>query len=888
VLKRLRTILSAVVRRRPFEDGLSEELRFHIDEYTEDLVRAGVPREQAARRARVEFGSVEAVRDDCRQARGLRLLDEVGQDARYAVRVLLKSRGFSATALATLAICLGANLAVFGVVRAVLLRPLPFPDPDRLVRVFNTYPKAGVMDDGTSITNYYERRGRLGALTGVSLFREGTALVGDTRSTERESVMRVSADFFTTLGAGPSAGRAFVEDEVNPGSTLVAILTDAFWRDRCHGDPGVIGRTIRVDGSPHLVVGVLPASFRFLSSQARLYLPLKSDPEDRGPLRRHSGSSSQMVGRLKAGMAIDEAQSELDASNAMLEADSPTAKMMAAAGFRSLVMPLHGEHVAAVRPVLLLVQAGAVCLLLIGGVNLVNLLLVRATARSKELAVRQAIGGSRARLVRQIVVETTMLTLGGAVLGVALGAVGLGLLRAVGTDALPLGAAIAFDGALAATGVLAGLTIGLVMAVPVAWYSLRGPAATSMSSESRAATAGPGAQRLRHGFLVAQIALAFALLSGAGLLGLSLRNVLAVVPGFRPANVLSGEITLPVWAYPNDAARRRFIERLLTELDRQPGISATGVATNIPFGGRNLKSATTVKGYVPRPGESVRGHYVYAVSGKYFEALGLSLVEGRVLDPAEIQRGARVVVVDDNFARHYWPGGSAVGGRLFPGPKEGVDADAFTIIGVVGAARHMGLTDAEAAGVVFYPYSARFGIDLFVIARTVVPPDSLASPLGRVVREVDPDLAVSDVRSMESRIANSLATRKSPAVLAGLFSAMALLLTAVGTYGVLSYAVTQRRREIALRMALGAQPGQIRSQFAWTGLVLLAFGLLLGAAGAWAAGRAMQALLFAVPPLHLPTLGAAAAILGAVSLAGCLLPSYRAARISPAEALTET
>jgi predicted permease len=527
-------------------------------------------------------------------------------------------------------------------------------------------------------------------------------------------------------------------------------------------------------------------------------------------------------------------------------------------------------------------------LLLIGCVNLVNLLLIRATARARELAVRQAIGGSRARILRQVVVETTVLTLTGAALGILLGAGGIALLGSLGTDALPLGARIAFDARLAALGILVALVAGLAMSIPVAWYSLRAPATVSLAGESRATTAGPGVQRVRHGFLVAQVALALALLASAGLLGLSLRNVLAISPGFRSANVLSGQISLPVRTYPNTGARAAFVDRLMTAVERGPGVAAAGIVTNVPFSGRDIKSATTVQGYVPRPGESVRGHYAYGVGGRYFEALGFSLIEGRFLEPAEIRRGDSVAVVDEDFARRYWAGTSALGRRIFSGPQALTDAEAFTIVGVVSSAKQAGLTDAQATGAVYYPYTTHFDSELFVVARTALAPEGLAGSLRQAVRSVDADLAVSDLQSMDARIAETLIARRSPAMLAALFAAIALLLTGIGTYGVMSYAVAQRRREIALRMALGASPEQVRRQFVSLGIRLVAAGSVLGLAAAWTAGRALQAVLFAVPAVHVPTLTAAAAIMVAISLAACLLPSRRAARISPMEALNES
>jgi predicted permease len=368
---------------------------------------------------------------------------------------------------------------------------------------------------------------------------------------------------------------------------------------------------------------------------------------------------------------------------------------------------------------------------------------------------------------------------------------------------------------------------------------------------------------------------------------LSLNKVAAISPGFRADNVLSAQITVPVNRYPDTGARMAFVDRFVGALERQPGVRAVGIVTNVPFSGQTIKSAVTVKGYVPRPGESVRGHYGYGVGGDYFEALGLSLIEGRLPSRADLQRGSLICVVDDDFAKHYWPHGGAVGQQLFAGPEIEADDKAFTIVGVVGAMKQAGLTEEGAQGAVFYPYTSRFDTNLFVIVRTALPPESLAATLRQELHVVDPDLALNDVQSMDTRIADSLVARRSPAVLSGVFSAIALLLTAIGTYGVLSYAVAQRRREIALRMALGARPEQVRAQFLSLALRLLAGGCLAGLAGSWLIGRAMQTLLYQVPALHPATLAITAAIMGIVSLAACLLPSHRAARISPMEALAQ-
>jgi predicted permease len=894
VVGHLFSAFQTLLRRRQFEAGMAEEMRFHLDQYTDDLVRSGVPAEEAARRARREFGPLDNLKEDCREASGLRLFDELHQQARYALRLMRKTPGFTATALLTLALCLGANLTIFAVVDSVLLRPLPFPADDRLVSVYNTYPKAGGPNDGCSLANYYERRGEIPAFSGLAIYRDAMAVVGETGMTEQMPVSRVSPEFFSTLGLGPVQGRTFTEAETAEGKNDAAILTDSYWRQQMGADPRVLGRVVRVNGIARTVVGVLPPRFSFLSSQARIYMPLASSPDERAPRQRHSGTA-RMIARLRPGATLAEAQAQIDARNAAVEVNGPEARMMADAGFRSLVVSLRADHVAAVRPTLLLVQAGALFLLLIGGVNLVNLLLIRASGRVKELAVRQALGASRRHLVIGALVESTLLALAGGLLGLAAGAGGIRLLAFLGVDRLPLGSQVAFDGDLALIALAGSLAVGIALGLPVAWLSLRNASAPGLQAESRGTTAGRAAQRLRHAFIVAQIALAFVLLAGAGLLGLSLRQVMTVSPGFRSGNILSGQLVLPVKSYSGRQDLLAVTERLTAEIGRQPGVQAVGFATNVPLSGISNKSSATVQGHRAQPGEAPHAVYSYSVGGDYFTALGFALREGRFLTADDSRRDERYCVVDEDFARRYWPKGgpksgpknSAIGQKIFEGGSAGSPAEAYTIVGVVGPVKQAGLVEDEAQGAVYYPFGHRLDHTLWLVVRTSLPPESLAAALRQAVRTVDPELPVTDVRSMETRIADSLVTRRSPALLAGLFSAIAVLLTAIGTYGVLSYSVSHRRREIGLRMALGALPSQIRDQFLGLALRLLAAGMVLGLVGAWLTGKAMQAILFHVPPLHVATLAGAAGVLGVVSLAACMLPSDRAARISPLEALAE-
>lgn len=594
-----------------------------------------------------------------------------------------------------------------------------------------------------------------------------------------------------------------------------------------------------------------------------------------------------MIARLASGATLAEAQAQIDARNAAVEVNGPEARMMADAGFRSLVVPLRADHVAAVRPTLLLVQAGALFLLLIGGVNLVNLLLIRASGRVKELAVRQALGASRQHIVSGALVESMLLALTGGLLGLAAGAGGIRLLALLGVDRLPLGSHVVFDARLALIALAGAIVVGITLGLPVAWLSLRNAVAPGLQAESRGTTAGRSAQRLRHAFIVAQIALAFVLLAGAGLLGLSLQKVMAVSPGFRPEHVLSGQLVLPVRSYSGRQALLAVTERLTAEIGRQPGVQAVGFATNVPLSGISNKSAATPQGHRPRPGEPPHAVYSYSVGGDYFSALGLALREGRFLTEADSRRAERVCVIDEDFARRYWPRGGALGQKIFEGGAEGNAPEAYTVVGVARPVKQAGLVEDEAQGAIYYPFGHRTDHSIYVVVRASLPLESLAPALRKAIRRVDPELPIHDPRMMETRIADSLVARRSPALLAVLFSVIALLLTAVGTYGVLSYAVTQRRREIGLRMALGARPEQVRGQFLALALRLLAAGTALGVLGAWLTGRAMQAVLFQVSPLPVPLLAATIAILGTIALAACLQPAKRAARISPMEALSE-
>ncbi len=801
-----------------------------------------------------------------------------------AARRLLKAPGFTATTIATLAICLGSNLTIFAVVDAVLVRPLAFAAADRLAAVFNSYPGAGVERGGTSIANYFDRRGSIKAFASCSIYQDSSMIVGGLESPRRVPVSRVSPDFFATLGVPLAMGTMFNDSNLPYGSDQVSVITDSFWRSYFNADPQVIGRTFLNDGLAVTVIGVLPRSYHFLSSHAEFYRPASHDLSDRNPDKRHHGVW-EMIARLSTGSTFADAQAQINAFNAQQLTDDPIAEVLKGAGYHTEIAGLRQDYVRQVRPMLVLVQCGALFLFLIGGINIANLLLIRASGQHKEFAIRQALGAQRKHLFLSSLAETMLLSLAGAGFGLLLGAFGIRMLPALGTDRLPLADFAAFDWRVTAVSLVAASLMAVALTLPTLVLSRGSGPAAGLHSESRGATAGRATQRLRHFFIIAQVGLAFVLLSSAGLLGLSLKRVLETSPGFRTSEILAGNISLPWKDYQDGPSHLAFIERLLPAIRSLPGVEQVSVATALPFNGGSNKSSAAIEGITDRPGEKVRAYNFFSVSADYWRMMGIRLVKGRLLEDGDNHRLPEVCVVDQAFANRYWPDGDPLGHRVTPYYAEFHKDNYLTIVGVVSDVKQNDLTEANGYGSIYMPYSVDNSSSFSLVVRSSVPVSVMAPMLQKAVLHLAPGLPIDNLKPMRARIDDSLVARRSPAILAGIFSAVALLLAAVGTYGVLSYAVGQRRHEIGVRMALGALPIQVRNQFLGIGLRLLGFGITIGLLGAWLAGRAMQSVLYGVPGVSGAILGATAAFLGTITLAACMLPAGRAARVDPMEAL---
>ena len=804
---------------------------------------------------------------------------------RFALRGFRATPLLTLTALATLALCLGANLTLFALVDAVLLRPLPYREPDRLVTLYHAYPKLGLPRNGASLTTYYERRGRLPAFESLAALNQATSLLGETGATSREPIGRVTPEFFATLGVAPVRGRAFVEGELTYQTDHVAVLSYEYWQRQFAGDPHVLERSVRVDGIPRRIIGVLPPDFRYLSFAPPVYLPLSSEDGERNIAARHALGTLQ-VARLRPGVTLAAAQAQVDADDRAHAAEFPEAQAVTDAGFRTVVAPLHGEHVEGIRRTLVLLQAGGALLLVIGAVNLVNLWLVRATARMRQYAIRQALGAGRRQIVAEIVVETLLVAVGGALLGLAAADSGIRVLAALGAESLPLGARLGLDARVAAAGIAAALLTSLAVAIPVAAFAVRGGLAGAMQAESRSATAGRTVERLRRSFIVAQIGLAFVLLAGASLLGLSLRRAMNVAPGFATEGTVTGQFTLPWSGYHAAAAFDAFFTRLVAEARGLPGVTAAGAATSVPVTQVPAADAVTVDGETLAPGTPPAMPAAVGVAGDYFRAMGVPLRAGRFLDASDTRlSSAFTCVVDDAFAGRHWPRGGAVGGRVFRGVTREPGDRPCTVVGVVGAVKLESLTSAADHGAIYYPYQYLRVRAFHLVVRTRSGADVIAPVLGRLLRRLDPELPLTDVRSMDARVSDSLQPRRAPAVAAGLFAGAALLLALIGLYGVMAYAVAARTSEFGIRLALGAVRADLLRLVLRQGAGLVAVGLAVGVTLSAASAAAVRPLLYDVSPFDPLALGAVTAALAGVATLACLVPALRAARVTPLTAL---
>ncbi len=823
-------------------------------------------------------------------------MDRLRQDVTLAVRLLWKNRGFTATTLATLALCLAANAAIFAVVNAVLLRPLPFEQPDRLVTMFNAYPGAGAGRGSNGVPDYYDRL-ELDAFASLALWRNNGVTVGGggQGDPERLTGMQVTPSFFRTLGVEAAVGRVFADADAEVGQEQKVVLSHGLWQRLFAGHSDAIGQDLRVNGVPYTIVGVMAPDFRYVNPEIQLWTPAAFGPADRGDDRRHS-NSWQMVGRLRDGVSLEQAQSQIDALNARnLDLLPQIRDLLIRAGFHTPVFLLQEDLVQSVRPTVLLLWGAVIFVLAIGTVNVANLASVRATTRARELVTRLALGATPGRLMQQTLTESLLVALAGGLAGLGLGWWGLQALTYLGVDQLPRGTEVSLDGRVMA------YTFGLVTLVATAvgaWPALalrRVNIGQAIREEGRSGTPTRRVRLLRRALVSSQVAFAVVLLMGAGLLVASFDRLLSVELGFEPARVLTGAVALPASRYAEPDDLRAAVQRLTDAVRQQPDVRAAGLTTSIPFGGNYSDSVIFAEGYQLAPGESVISPSQIIVTPGYLDAMGARLLQGRLIDERDGVGAPRAIVVDDQLARRFWPDQDPIGRRMyFPqsvddltAPPED-DSQWITVVGVVRAMRLQGMDgsgDSGRFGMYFLPYPQFPARTLTFAVSTEGEPLLAARGLRAAVASVDPELVVYAARSMDERVDQALVDRRTPMLLAAGFAAVALFLSALGIYGVLAYQVRQRTREIGIRMALGAERASIFRMVAAEGGVIVGAGLAAGLGVTLFLRAAIESQLFEVRFLDPAVFGGVAGLLITVAIAACVLPARRAASTNPVTAL---
>ncbi len=814
------------------------------------------------------------------------------RELRQNIRILWKEKAFTLTVLVTLAVCVGANAAIFSVVHTVLLAPLPYAHADRLVTVYNSYPGAGVPRASNGSFDYFVRRERIGSFEAVAEYQMAGATVGDPGSTERLTIQRVTPSFFPLFGAKPVLGRGFTEEEMEPGKEQVVVLSNGYWKEHFAGDPGAVGRELRVDGRQYLIVGVMPAEFRMpQAEQPRFYVPIVFPPESRTIDAWHSNNYS-MAARLAPGVTIERAVAENDELNHALIADWPipgAEQILKDAGYHTEVHPMHEELVRDIRPTLYLLWGGVVFVLLIGCVNIANIILARSQVRLREVATRLALGAPRRRLAREMLFHALLLAGIGGVLGIGVGLAGIRLLSAFGASDLPRGPEIGMDGSVLLFTIGTALVAGFIFgAIPTAQL-LRGNLQAVLQTESRGGTASRRTLWVRNGLVTAQVTLAFLLLIGAGLMLMSFRHAVAVNPGFQPDGVLTGSLALPTSRYPEGDDREHFVDELLAELRGVPGVRSLGLTTLLPFSGNNSSSVIFPEGYSPPPGESVLSPFQSWVAGDYFQVMRIPLVEGRTFQGDDGRDDRRVIILDRWLAHRYFGDASPLGKRMIWGaiPGQADPEDYYTVIGVVETVKQNDLTarPGEHVGAYYFPYRSNRQTNVTLVVRTDGDPEALTPVIRDRIRKLDSELPLYSVNTMRGRIDESLTSRRASMLLLLTFAGVALFLAVLGIYGVLAYAVAQRTREMGIRMALGSTAREIFVLVVSHGARITLIGLLVGGAGAVGLGRVIRSLLYDVQPLDPAVFGAVAAVLAVVAVAACMLPAWQATRVDPVRAL---
>jgi predicted permease len=877
-MTRLRALLfrlRALVRSRQMDREIDDEIASHLAEATEEFVRQGLSPEEARRAALRSFGGVPQTKEVYRQVTSLMWLEELSRDLRYALRTLRRSPTYTATAAATLALAIGANTAMFSVLNAVLLRPLPYASPDQLAMLWTEDPTQNLREGRSALSDVEQWRSQSQTFADMATFDSVSTLLTGADGAEQILGASISPNLFPLLGVRPVLGRSFSAGETEQQPRVV-MISHRFWQARFGGSSGALGATLVIDGLPSQIVGILPADFRIGKFDADMWRPHATRPSVRG------GQTWFVVGRLRPGVTFDRAQAEMSAVARRLDDQLPAA----ARNQGITVVPLSLDLVGPKSRLALWMLGGAVlCVFLIAAANVTSLSLARSTARAREMAVRAALGASARRIVRQLLTESVLLAAVSGLMGTLLALWGIRLIRAFGPDNLPRLNEVSLDlrvlGWALATSLLAGILVGLAPAITTLRRDLR----PSGEESGRSVSGGRSTRRIRRALVVAEFALAIVLLVGAGLLVRSWRHVNDIDPGFRPERVLLMVVSSPP-TFGVPAQRADLYDRVLEQIQAVPGVESAGIIDDL-FTGNPREHVLTVEREDGAISERLR-LTTDEVSADLFKTLGTPLLRGRFFSMDDRPEAPRVAIINDAMARRSWPGHDPVGKRFMLGARES-GAPWFTVVGVVGDMRRQGL-EREALPQIFVslaqnPPSRNVA---FCIRTSSDDPLAMAGAVREAVRRVEKNAAIDGVAPLEQQLGTYLAQRRFQTSLLTGFSVVALLIAAVGIYGLIQYSIATRTQEIGLRLAIGAQAGDIFRMIISEGLTLSLTGVAIGLVGAWWIGRAGSSLLFGVTAGDPLTFTTVSLLLTAVATAACYFPARRAMRVDPLVALRTT
>ncbi|HYG10021.1 MAG TPA: ABC transporter permease [Pyrinomonadaceae bacterium] len=877
------------------EAEIIEELAQHLDDRYEQSLQGGASREEAYQAALLELTGSDFLAQELRRVersvrqepvvagaqRRMNMFGDVWQDLSYGLRMLLKNPGFTLVAVIALALGIGANSAIFSVVNTVLLRPLPYQDPERLVMVWEDDTKGGYPRDTPSAANYADWRDQNQVFEGMAAMANMSFNLTGTGEPERLDGRRVSANLFPLLGVEPQLGRAFLPEEDQPGGNRVVVLSHGLWQRRFGSDANIKGKSLTLNGESYTVVGVMPPHFQFPSRDDELWVPIAFTSEEAANRGRHY---LQVVARMKPGVTLEQAQAEMNTIAARLQQQYPAQNT----GLGATVTSLHEHVVGDIKPALLVLLGAVGFVLLIACANVANLLLARAAVRQKEISIRVALGASRLRLIRQFLTESILLAALGGGVGLLLSLWGVSLLKAFIPENIAQARDISIDGRVLLftlfVSLLTGLIFGLAPAAQASNFNLN----ETLKEGGRDSAAGSRGNRIRGLLVIAEVAVSLILLIGAGLLINSFMRLSSVDPGFRTDKLLTMQVELSELKYPDHARRSAFYTELINRIEALPGVSSAAVTNWIPLVRQGDSIGFSIEGRPdPAPGQGKRPTVVTRVtSPHYFQTMGIQLLQGRGFVEQDRVDAPAVAVINETMARRFWPDQDPIGKRITPGSPDSPDPDDWiTIVGIARDVRQFELV-ADPKPQMYLTYAqAGFFAPRHLVVSTNVEPLGLASMVRKAVWEIDKDQPVSNIRTMEEVLSESIARQRFSMLLLGIFAAVALVLAAVGIYGVMSYSVAQRTREIGIRMALGARRSDVLKLTVGGGLKLVLIGVAIGLGAAFILTRVMSSLLFGVSATDPTTFIIISLVLIGVAVLASYIPARRATRVDPMVAL---